>query len=63
MFELITYSILAFLALILLMVFMLLYAKSKLVNSGAVKIKINASAQLLKKIRPGMNVEVSVVTK
>ncbi len=39
--ELITYSILAFLVLILLMVFMLLYAKSKLVNSGAVKIKIN----------------------
>ena len=46
MFELITYSILAFLALILLMVFMLLYAKSKLVNSGAVKIKINGENEI-----------------
>ncbi len=44
--ELITYSILAFLALILLMVFMLLYAKSKLVNSGAVKIKINGENEI-----------------
>ena len=46
MFELITYSILAFLVLILLMVFMLLYAKSKLVNSGAVKIKINGENEI-----------------
>ena len=46
MFELITYSILAFLALILIMVFMLLYAKSKLVNSGAVKIKINGDNEV-----------------
>ena len=46
MFELITYSILAFLALILLMVFMLLFAKSKLVNSGAVKIKINGDNEV-----------------
>lgn len=46
MFELITYSILAFLALILIMVFMLLYAKSKLVNSGAVKIKINGENEI-----------------
>ena len=46
MFELITYSILAFLALILLMVFMLLYAKSKLGNSGAVKIKINGENEI-----------------
>ena len=44
--ELITYSILAFLVLILLMVFMLLYAKSKLVNSGAVKIKINGENEI-----------------
>jgi Na+-transporting NADH:ubiquinone oxidoreductase subunit F len=44
--ELITYSILAFLVLILLMVFMLLYAKSKLVNSGAVKIKINSENEI-----------------
>lgn len=44
--ELITYSILAFLLLILLMVFMLLYAKSKLVNSGAVKIKINGENEI-----------------
>ncbi|WP_337085228.1 HlyD family secretion protein [Elizabethkingia anophelis] len=35
----------------------------KVVQRIPVKIKINASAQLLKKIRPGMNVEVSVVTK
>ena len=46
MFELITYSILAFLALILIMVFMLLFAKSKLVNSGAVKIKINGDNEV-----------------
>ena len=46
MFELITYSILAFLALILIMVFMLLFAKSKLVNSGAVKIKINGENEI-----------------
>lgn len=39
--ELIIYSIVAFLVLILLMVIMLLYAKAKLVNSGDVKIKIN----------------------
>ena len=44
--EIITYSILAFLVLILLMVFMLLYAKSKLVNSGAVKIKINGENEI-----------------
>lgn len=44
--EIITYSILAFLVLILLMVFMLLYAKSKLVNSGAVKIKINGDNEI-----------------
>lgn len=44
--ELITYSILAFLVLTLVMVFMLLYAKSKLVNSGAVKIKINGENEI-----------------
>ena len=46
MLNLITYSVLAFLALILLMVFMLLFAKSKLVNSGAVKIKINGDNEI-----------------
>ena len=44
--ELITYSIIAFLVLILLMVFMLVYAKSKLVSSGAVKIKINGESEI-----------------
>ncbi|WP_396172556.1 NADH:ubiquinone reductase (Na(+)-transporting) subunit F [Flavobacterium sp.] len=44
--ELIIYSILAFLVLILLMVYMLLYAKSKLVSSGAVKIKINGDNEI-----------------
>ncbi len=44
--ELVTYSILAFLVLILLMVFMLVYAKSKLVNSGAVTIKINGENEI-----------------
>ena len=44
--ELIIYSILAFLVLILLMVYMLLYAKSKLVSSGAVKIKINGENEI-----------------
>lgn len=44
--ELITYSIIAFLVLILLMVFMLLYAKSKLVSTGAVKIKINGESEI-----------------
>ncbi|MFY8186324.1 MAG: NADH:ubiquinone reductase (Na(+)-transporting) subunit F [Flavobacterium sp.] len=44
--ELIIYSILAFLVLIFLMVYMLLYAKSKLVSSGAVKIKINGENEI-----------------
>lgn len=46
MLELIIYSIIAFLVLILLMVFMLLYAKSKLVASGNVKIKINGENEI-----------------
>jgi len=44
--ELIIYSIVAFLVLILLMVIMLLYAKAKLVNSGDVKIKINGENEI-----------------
>jgi Na+-transporting NADH:ubiquinone oxidoreductase subunit F len=44
--ELIIYSIIAFLVLLLLMVFMLLYAKTKLVNSGNVKIKINGETEV-----------------
>ncbi len=46
MFQLIIYAIIAFLVLTLLMVFMLLYAKSKLVNSGDVKIKINGENEV-----------------
>lgn len=44
--ELIIYSITAFLILLLLMVFMLLYAKTKLVASGNVKIKINGEMEV-----------------
>jgi Na+-transporting NADH:ubiquinone oxidoreductase subunit F len=44
--ELIIYAIIAFLILLLLMVFMLLYAKTKLVASGNVKIKINGEKEI-----------------
>lgn len=46
MFGLIVYAIIAFLILISLMVFLLLYAKSKLVASGNVKIKINGDKEI-----------------
>ena len=46
MLQLIIYAIIAFLILISLMVFLLLYAKSKLVASGNVKIKINGENEI-----------------
>ena len=44
--KIIIFAIIAFLVLLLLMVFMLLYAKSKLVPSGDVNIKINGERDL-----------------
>jgi len=44
--QIILYAVFAFLALTLLMVFILVFAKDKLVSSGPVKLKINGENEV-----------------